>query len=135
MARHQMTARRRAALRKAQLASARKRKRGGKTSNKIRRTGRAVSREATRKTNYARKHYSGRGGIARKHRDMSRSRGAYTRNWRGKKYGKPGRALNRVSGALLMANPGYAAPVLGSKARVAIHGRRTKARPKTRARR
>lgn len=123
MARYKMTAKRRAALRKAQLASARKRRKGG-VKRRAKRLGRNVNREYARKTAYAKKHYSGRGGMHRKHKDMARSRGAYKNNWRGKRYGRTARVVNRGAGAFLMANPGYAAPILASKYR----GRKRKKR-------
>lgn len=107
MAAYRMTAKRKAALRKAQLASARKRRKGGpKRKGRIRRTASAAKREYNRKNNYAKKHYKGRGRIYRMNSDRYHSRGAYSKNWRGKTYGKKMKRANKVAMAALMAHPG-----------------------------
>ncbi|AAN02067.1 gp13 [Mycobacterium phage Barnyard] len=117
---YKMTAKRRAALRKAQLASARKRRKGGRAKS----TYRAVKRSNAAKRSYARKHYKGRGGISRQASDMYHSRGAYSRNWRGRKYGKTAKRVNKVATVAVFGHPTNAAMLAGSKFR----GRKRKRR-------
>jgi hypothetical protein len=103
--RHVMTPARRAALKKAQLASARKRRKG------------RVRREYKRKTAMAKKRYKGPGGSYKMHKDRLNSTGPYTRGMTGKKYGKKMKIVNRASMYVASANPGYSGVVLGSYVR------------------
>jgi len=105
---HVMTAARKRALRKAQLASAKKRRKG------IRR------RTIAKKSAIAAKKYSGPGGRYKMHRDRYHSRGIYSTNWKGKKLGKTAKRINKIGGAYLMMNPGYSGVVAASY----INGRR-----------
>ena len=99
--RHVMTAARKRALRKAQLASAKKRRKG-----RVRRTIGAARKEASRKTSYGKKHYRKKpGGFKRQYSDMYHSRGAYSRNWRGKKYGKKMKRVNRIATGIVLSHP------------------------------
>lgn len=101
MAMYRMTAARKAALRKAQAASARKRKGRGRSKPGLRARAKKVNaarkRESSRKRNYARKNYSGAGGIYKMNSDRRNSRGAFERNWRGKKYGSKMRKANKAA--------------------------------------
>ena len=111
--RYVMTARRKAALRKAQLASARKRRKGGR----IKSTARAYKRETARKKAYAKKHYKGPGAYKRKASDMYHSRGAFSKNWRGRSYSTRGKRINKAATIAVHANYGSAAILAGSHIR------------------
>ena len=101
MAMYRMTAARKAALRKAQAASARKRRGRGRSKPKLKARAKKLNaarkREYKRKGNYAKKNYSGAGGIYKMNSDRRNSRGAFERNWRGKKYGSKMRKANKVA--------------------------------------
>lgn len=90
---HRMTPARRAALKKAQRASALARRRSNRGQKKA----------------YARKHYRGAGGLHRNIRDFTRGTGAHGIG-RKKKLGKAGRVTRRVGVGLAYAYaPGGAA--------------------------
>jgi hypothetical protein len=138
---YRMTPARRAALRKAQIASARKRRKGfrGKVKTRARTArpkaranitlhGARVRKESARKQKHIRKRYTGPGGLARQHEDRKRSKGAFSHSMRGRKIGPKERKVNRVAAGVLMAHPGYAATVLGSRARGAHHARKARKR-------
>lgn len=89
-----MTARRRAALRKAQLASARKRKgRGAKRAVK-RANRRSVS---ANKKLYAAQHYRKPGGYHKQMKHLRNSQGVYATNVHGKKIGSKAKKLNKAA--------------------------------------
>lgn len=98
---YKMTARRRAALKKAQAASARKRRKGGRAAAKSYRQKRAA--------NVKRLYRKQPGGLYRMNVDRYHSRGpVFSRNSRGKKYGKGMKRVNKVASAAIMgygANP------------------------------
>lgn len=91
MAAYRMTAARRAALKKAQAASARKRRKGGKVT-RAQRKGIRKSKKA-----YMKKNYKGRGGYSRRFDDLKNSKGAFATNSKGRKYGKAGKRVNKFA--------------------------------------
>lgn len=104
MAKHVMTAARRAALRKAQLASARKRRR--KTAPRYKRTIGNVNREGQRKQKAALKKYpKGPGQIYKFNHDRLNLKGAYSKN----SYGNPykHKKLAKVAAHSILLNPGF----------------------------
>jgi hypothetical protein len=106
MAAHVMTARRKAALRKAQLASALKRKRRGVK-------GEVARRRKIRKSGA----YKGAGSIYKSQSDYGNSRGYFSRGIGGKPIGKSRRIYRKTSYMASYAHPIVAATLLGSKAR------------------
>jgi hypothetical protein len=77
-----------------------------------------------KKSAYAAKHYSGPGGAHRMNKDRFHSRGAFSTNWRGKKYGRVARGANKVGQGILYAHPAGAAVVAGSAIRGKIHAKK-----------
>jgi hypothetical protein len=126
MARHVMTAARKAALRKAQLASARKRRRGiSRKSQAARVRNRqnkkiAAAAEKSHRYTYAGRHYKGPGGIYKMNVDRYHSRGAFSRSPANKPWSKGQKRVNKVAQGVLMANPGASGLVAASY----IRGRR-----------
>ena len=87
--RYVMTPARRAALKKAQAASAAKRRGSGRAKSK------AIRKQ---KKAYAKKNYRGRGGYSRRFDDLKNSKGpVYSQNNKGKKYGKWGKRANKAA--------------------------------------
>ncbi len=115
---YRKTPARMAAIKRAQLASAAKRKGTGKkkpSGGMNKKAARSAKRVATKKAianEKARKkkivdsgRYRGRGGAVD---DMRKSKGIYERNRKGKRYGKVARTANKVSASQQKGNPAYA---------------------------
>lgn len=118
---YRKTPARMAAIKRAQLASAAKRKGTGKkkpSGGMNKKAARSAKRVATKKAianEKARKkkivdsgRYRGRGGFANAVDDMSKSKGIYERNRKGKRSGKVARTANKVSAFQQKGNPAYA---------------------------
>lgn len=138
MATHRMTAARKAALRKAQMASARKRK--GRGRGRVKSYTRAVGRETRRKQAYAQKHYKGAGALYKMNSDRRNSRGAYTRGHTGKTYGKKLKRVNKAAQTFTNAS-GVNPLILGGSyvrgrrhgtIKKAVHGTKTRTMVKKR---
>jgi hypothetical protein len=115
---YKMTAARRAALRKAQLASARKRRRGGKAKPaKNKRNLRNLAAEDRRRTEYMKKNYRGPGAIHKAYRDYGRSQGAYKNNAYGNRVSRPRRVARRAIHASMYTSPISSTMLVGSYAR------------------
>ena len=95
------TAKQKAALRKAQLASARKRRGRGRSKPGLRARARrlrsSVKSTTKAKRAYAKRNYTGAGSIYKMNSDRRNSRGAFATNWRGKKYGSKMRKVNKAA--------------------------------------
>lgn len=103
---YRMTAARKAALRKAQAASARKRRRGRRTKPvKNKRNLQNLAREDKRRRAYAKKNYKGAGAIYKANRDLALSRGAYANNAYGNRVSKVRRGFRAARGVATLANP------------------------------
>ena len=112
---YRMTPARRAALKKAQIASARKRKGRGKKRPGIKK--RVSNLNKAYNKEYARKQrtlHKGKGSIYKNSMDQRHSRGAYSKNWRGRPIGKKEARLNKASHTYVMViNPVMTAAVVG----------------------
>jgi hypothetical protein len=113
MAAYIMTARRKAALRKAQLASARKRRKSGIKTERAR-------RKKIRKSGA----YRGAGSLYKSYSDHGNSKGYYSRGRTGKPIGKVRRVARKANYLSAYAHPLNAGILLASKAR----GKRKKKR-------
>jgi hypothetical protein len=110
---HIMTARRKAALRKAQLASARKRRKGGISAERSRR--RKIRKSGA---------YKGAGSVYKRNSDYGNSKGYFSRGRTGKPIGKARRVYRKANYMSQYAHPVSAGILLASKAR----GKRKKKR-------
>ena len=95
---HVMTARRKAALRKAQLASARKRRKGNISAEKAR-----------RKRLRGKGRYAGPGALHRSRQDYGNSKGYFSRTRTGKPIGKVRKKARKVQSVVMLAHPTNAA--------------------------